>query len=47
MRGHVLEEDMFYSKTYNKVRNVLHIDMSCEVSVKCHSTFFPSAYWNL
>ena len=36
--GHVLQEDMSYSKTY-KGRYILLDDMSCEVLVKCIHIF--------
>ena len=40
MRGYVLKEDMFYTKTYHEVRNILHNNMFCYVLVKCNHTFF-------
>ena len=45
MRGHVLQEDMSYSKTYHDIVNVLHDDMSCEVLVNCNHTFFLKILW--
>ena len=45
MRGHFLQEDMSYSKTYHDIGNVLYDDMSCEVLVNCNHTFSLKILW--
>ena len=43
MRGYVLQEGMLTVK-HHEDRNILHVDMSSEILVKCNHIFFAFAH---